>query len=277
MDLKEYNLDLLEDYNADDLVVTLDSSINEEKTKRYLNIFTNQDHREIISVLIEKTTYITYVQFVNELLKNFNSLKNIVSLVSSFHVMLGDKFGSEIWVIAHFYKYLKKLTNFKGFIQHLDSDVENVVIFDDCIYSGGNIGSFIDGSTYLFSKKKNIKQKNVNVRFIVSVPYAIPEGAAAVKDTFKYVTLNIGKYIDSIDLGALTQNYIDWLNSINIMTYDKKTVCLYFQHKVAIDASTLESVYVKGYGETKETKFGTILNNIPDRKSITNLEKFLRK
>lgn len=250
--------------------------LTKKKKKKYLNTFINDDHRKIIQVLIEKTTYITYFNFLNELINNFNSLKLLVSKLDSFYVMLGDKFGSEIWVIAHFYKSLKKLSNFRGFIQHLDDDIKHVVIFDDCIYSGGNIGSFIDGSTFEFAKKKNINQEEVDVNFIVSVPFAIFAGADAVKNCFKSVKLNITRYIDPINLSLLSNNFLKWLNSINIMTYDNETVCLYFQHKVAIDTSTLESVYVKGYGETREEKFGTILNNVPNRKSILDLEKFLR-
>jgi hypothetical protein len=209
--------------------------------------------------------------------------------------MVGDKFGSEIWVLAHLYDRISSLKGYQGVITDLDETTKNIVIMDDCSYSGGNIASFIDGSTYkyaesilpkfnrptksswgmtnsgIFSWDKfredtdriNKRHKNhqmslqdkqeeilKSINFYVMIPYAYKVAIDLIKDhtsVNKNVSIYVGEIIEPIKIDT-TRDILKWLDNIHIPVYpDGTTRCLYFQHKVAIDMSTLYSVYVKGF------------------------------
>ena len=115
-----------------------------------------------------------------------------------------------------------------------------------------------------------------SINFYVMIPYAYKAGINTILTNTKgvNVSLYIGEIIEPIKINT-TEEILKWLDNISVVVYeDGTTRCLYFQHKVAINMSTLYSVYVEGKID-KTDKYGTILNNIPDRAQIKNLEDFL--
>jgi hypothetical protein len=100
LDLSAYDLNRLAKVQFSDLVVTLDASINNDKKNRYLTLFSS-NHNRIIEKLIEKTTYITYVQFATDLLQNFNSLKTLVKDLDFYVRISGD---DTIYISLHWWR-----------------------------------------------------------------------------------------------------------------------------------------------------------------------------
>lgn len=281
-----YDYTRLNDYDKNNLIVSLDCSINEDKKNEYLSLLP-YERKNVIRYLLDNTRYILYSEFSQKLEDTYLSFEESIKDLEEFHILVsGDKFGSEVWVLAHIYDKISKLKGFKGIITHFDETTKNIVIIDDCIYSGGNIGSFINGSVYLYAesilpnKNKLFLNKYTeilkSINFYVMVPYAYDAGIEGIKNLKANITFCIGEYIEPIKIDS-TEEIMKWLeNEMYINVWEGATNCVYFQHKVAIDTSTLESVYVKGKID-KTHAYGTILNNIPDRAQIKQLEAFLSR
>ena len=315
MSTNMYDYTRLNDYDKNNLIVSLDCSINEGKKNEYLSLLP-YERKNVIRYLLDNTRYILYSEFSKKLEDTYLLIKESIKDLEEFHILVsGDKIGSEVWVLAHIYDRISKLKGFKGIITDFDETTKNIVIIDDCIYSGGNIGSFIDGSVYLYAasilpnKPKKVRRKNYNtyneydkysneykikyeeysklllnkyteilksINFYVMAPYAYKAGIKGIKNLEANITFCIGEIIEPITIDS-TEEIMKWLkNEMYINVWKGATNCVYFQHKVAIDTSTLESVYVKG--KIDETHaYGTILNNIPDRAQIKQLEAFLSR
>lgn len=286
MSTNMYDYIRLNDYDKNNLIVSLDCSINEDKKNEYLSLLP-YERKNVIRYLLDNTRYILYSEFSQKLEDTYLSFEKLIKDLEEFHILVsGDKFGSEVWVLAHIYDRISKLKGFKGIITHFDETTTNIVIIDDCIYSGGNIGSFIDGSVYLYAssilpnKNKLFLNKYTeilkSINFYVMVPYAYDAGIQGIKNLEANITFCIGEIIEPIKIDS-TEEIMKWLeNEMYINVWEGATNCVYFQHKVAIDTSTLESVYVKGKID-KTHAYGTILNNIPDRAQIKRLEAFLSR
>jgi len=322
-----YDYTRLNDYDKNNLIVRLDCSINEGKKNEYLSLLP-YERKNVIRYLLDNTRYILYSEFSKKLENTYLSFEESIKDLEEFHILVsGDKIGSEVWVLAHIYDRISKLKGFKGIITHFDETTKNIVIIDDCIYSGGNIASFIDGSVYLYAasilpnKPKKVRRKNYNthneydkysneykikyeeyselllkkyteilksINFYVMAPYAYKAGTEGIEKLEANITFDIGEFIEPIPIDS-TEEIMKWLKNemyINVQKVNVRkgatnvqkpaTNCVYFQHKVAIDTSTLESVYVKGKID-KTHAYGTILNNIPDRAQIKRLEAFLSR
>lgn len=201
---------------------------------------------------------------------NFNSFIQKIGNRPIYIFLDGQKIGSEHWIIAILWPIIKTL-NIQGFIYDEKSyipegDVELIMI-DDCIYSGHRIMGLIDEFTY---KVKNTHR----FHFHVITPFSCDTGIENINTLISYSNCKI-----SIHTKGFIKNLI---NTIDLIKFPIPSIfekifqsslfpLIYFDHKVAGISSTYPQIYIEGILPNGD-KMGTILRNLPSRERILELE-----
>lgn len=281
--------DITLNYNWD--METVDRSFDNNKIKEYLSHF-NETDKLFINEIINKTLYIKYNDFSEELLKSLE--KFIINInQKDFYIMLSSgKIGSENWIIALLWDKLRKL-NVKGFInENSVISIENIIdilIIDDAIYSGNNMLSKIDYLSYNLSKSLNKTQRMIgeNLKFHIVVPYISVLGEKSIINfckelniTYEIYTTNHIPTLDTII--DINKFYPDKTKNIDEFLYEKLMFelitipAIYFDHKVAGPMSTFSTIYIDGIlPNNSDTSVEQKEITIPNRKKYGHLFKIL--
>ncbi len=204
-----------------------------------------------IQYLINNLRYVTTVELLSE-------IRKVIELYVRSHQKFyiydnGYKWGSENWLTVEFYEMLGKpqiIT--KGDLSYLPKGVR-ILIIDDCVYSGGNIGRTL-----------NDLRRNMRPPYCVDLilGFATRSGLDYLRklSNTHNVTLNamVGQYTPSIteivqrDMYPMNWSFFDsicCLEPNNHDHYDDKPfedlAIIFFEYKIAAYNSTVKGLLNK--------------------------------
>lgn len=235
-------------------MIDVDRSIDVDKLQKYLNSIPNPQSKLVVEYIINKTMYVTFKQMKSELLKQIKKLPDKINI----YFPLGDKIGSEHWIIVLLWPYLRNKT-IKVITKPDDLDnLYPILMLDDAIYSGARMHGMIEEFMYSL-------QGDQEITFIILVTYALSSGLNSIKENLKNYKLKLDFYVDNIItsesniiLNGQTLNHID---VYLISEIDIRSAALYFDHKISI--TTHSQIYPE------------IVKRLPSRYKIEELEKEL--
>ena len=234
-------------------------SITPDTKNEYLSKFDNVSDRGFAEKVLNSTIYVPGNVLLEELNRSFDSFADKIGNDSFYIFVPKEKFSSEhIFTIHLWNKIIRK--NFIKFI-NVDSDVKdgtNVIIIDDCIYTGNNTLNTIDQMTY------NNKNKTINFHLII--PYVSYWGKIAItgfKNRLQFPVLNFYDKIRIINFFAIPENeiYEGMIDKFRLQYHHQ--VAIYFDHKVANEFSTFDSIYLRGIIPGQKD-YGLLINYPPD-------------
>ncbi|MEM3857963.1 MAG: hypothetical protein QW478_01010 [Candidatus Micrarchaeaceae archaeon] len=260
-----------------------DLSFDEGKIKDYLDKINNNEHKEIINALIKNTVYVKFSTFKQELLNAFNQFTHQIGN-NPFYIMLPEKISSSHWFVALLWNRIKQL-NLQGFlnIQSKITTPINILIIDDCIYSGTEIAGMIDEFT-----TNNVYN---DYNFHIVAPYYSEAGKASIesmkKSEIEKMVENLPekfkpKFINGVsnDIKYYTihkvPTLVDITKNLDIDTYtvfgfqSNILPLIIFDHKVANSSSTYRSFYLDG--KYCDSSCGLMLKNNYSREKIDQIE-----
>jgi hypoxanthine phosphoribosyltransferase len=133
----------------------------------------------------------------------------------------GYKWGSENWLATIYYEKLKSPVICKR-LQLRNISNARILVIDDCIHSGGNLGRTVRD---MLLELKPVKERNVHIDIICA--YGAREGCEYVASRGDNITLFIGEYLPDLVTLAESDNFkIDWrfINRICYRQYMVKFV-----------------------------------------------------
>ena len=258
----------------------VDRSFDPNKVQEYLAKLEEADS-SFIRELLNKTMYISYVEFKQSLLQSFELFRREIA-GDEFSLMLPvDRIGSEHWLTALLWPELRTM--------NVKSHSRDILIIDDAIYCGIRTVETIG---------KIIKVADRNMHFHLVIPYVTEGGSEYVMATCKgnnmrctiynihrclplNTLMDIGKYYPNPrpDSTAPEDYYEDYLV---ILLYQKFGIlgldnpAIYFDHKVANNRSTFASIYLQGR-LPDGSSYGSLFKVDPSREKIEELSKYVNK
>jgi len=142
---------LLENHMNESFDISLsDRSINRDKAEKYIASFVDQNVKNFVRDIIDITVYVKFPEFKQNLIEAFKLFKNAIGSKPFTIYFNNRKIGSECWILHMLWPEIRTL-NIEGFI--LKTDIvknypKDILIIDDCIYSGINILGSIDELSY---------------------------------------------------------------------------------------------------------------------------------
>ena len=279
----------------------VDRSLDPDKIKAYLSLFTDQNDREFISELLEKTYYINYKSYKDNLTLSFDDFYRSMK-DTSFYILTSilEETKSNDWITAILWPYISKM-NISGFITIKSLDLSpgtyHLVLFDDASYSGGNIFSYMDELTYGLSEKNNfnpneLRKNGYYFHFHIVIPFIskLVEEDYTPENLAKYMDWDVTLYNIHSILGLnkeinLSKYYSKYYNKRpgDIGGYDKilqekfefevpDRPMLYLDNKIASSVSTYPQIYLEGKIPNRDN-FGPLLKELPSRYKIDQLDQ----
>ncbi len=259
----------------------VDRGLDEKKCEEYISLFDEGIYKEFAKLVIEKTEYINHEKFVRDMNHSFDKFLTNIDTDDSFLVFFGtEKFGSENWILSFMWDKIKNSIIVEDiFDKPYDNEEEdgyehgvynnkNLIIFDDCSYSGNNICAIVDHVQY-FTKSENMK-------FHIIVPYMSKWAIEQIRSVSsneiyfynKYETLFLSDELPE-NLKKEEQNIMKFFDLENVGSP------VYFDHKIANNFGTFPGIYKNGYymKNGKKLEYGTILKKLPSRKPVEDAEK----
>lgn len=239
----------------------LNHSFNKKAINKFIQASDSQV-KEISKKIIQYTDYISFEEFllrinitIYDLLSTYitiNNKKPILIYLGSKDEMSNIVKKSNYWIYNYIKQFIKYYTNDLikvKLIYSLHNDYINnndiIVLIDDCIYSGQQMGLTIESLN-------NINHKILN--FFMLVPFITDKGIAKINDFFKSnpsldtSNLIFSKYLynpitlDSIltpsEISIFKFYYSNFLNN-----FENKSL-IYFDHKLADIDSTITPFYL---------------------------------
>ena len=268
-------------------MVPVDRSLDPIKVANYLKSFKNDYNRYFAETIIVNTLYINYDNFKSKLIESFERFKTNIK-DKPFMIMFScDKIGSETWLTHILWPKITQL-NFQGFMTSHGDDfvyrqyVEDILIIDDCAYSGNNILTTIDITTYILKE---------SFTFHLVVPFisdSLMDNLKSMKSDFatniegansnfnvEYYNVNKLLFIEkNIDL--FFPNGIDDIEKYKSVFDLQMVGCpIYFDHKVANNFGTFPSIYLEGLDDSG-IKHGSLLKTDPSRYVIEYIANFYK-
>ncbi len=274
-------IDILELYPYEQTkheIKSIDRSLDIKKCEEYISLFDEGIYKEFAQLVIDTTTYINHEMFLADMDYSYGKFLKNVDANESFLLFFGaEKFGSENWVLNIMWEKIRNSIIVDGiFTDIFDDNVgegiyddKNLVIFDDCSYSGANLCSLIDGVQY-HTKSKNIK-------FHLIVPYISHFAATQLINISNCEIYLYNRYEPVFLTDTLPKNLEeDEANIIDFFDLENIGTPMYLDHKLANNFATFPGIYKNGYymknGEKYE--YGTILKELPSRKPVEIIEKY---
>ncbi len=275
----------IKDIINDDFRIPMDHSLNKKQVEKYINAC-DKETQPILRKIFNNTTHISFENFINQLNKN---IKHLISLTNShkkeLFFFLSEEFKdkSNYWLYLYIQNYFKR--NYPDYSLNLINDLNNcnnddyIILVDDCIYSGTQIGEII-------LNLRNINNKNLNIYLLCS--YISLFGLNNIKlDYSDNRTLNNCKFIiNKHVINPTIVNKILSVDEINILKkyldYVGNLMLIYFDHKLADLMSTLTHIYsgfvlnsknsilIKTYQKLNKNNadFIPVINNCKNSKNI---------
>jgi len=238
-------------------------NISDTTKKEYLSRFTNKEDREFVEKVLNETIYVPEHVFLKELNDAFDKFSENIRDEPFYIYLPKAKFGSEqIFTIYLWNKIINK--NFIKFV-HAESDIDknsNILIIDDCIYTGINTLSAIDETTY--------NNKNKVINFHLVIPYVSNLGKLEIetfsnrfKDESQLFSVKFYNTVNTVNFFSDPEDIKneDFLRKFKLEGVFQ--VPIYFDHKVGNNFSTFDSIYLKGIVPGEED-YGLLINYIPD-------------
>jgi len=238
----------------------LNHSFDTNAIQKFINA-ADPEVRDICRKLINNTDHISFELFLARLNDNIYDL--VLQLKNKkVYIFFDDVFEldsiqnkSNYWIYLYIKEYIKYITNdlveviiITGFNNPFETD-DYIVLVDDCIYSGNQMGITLS-SIY------NISKKNLN--FYILVPFITDKGLKHLLNMFKeniYLSkcnLYFSKYIykPKIIEDVLNKEEILLIDSYYkkfdykfYISFSQKAL-IYFDHKLADKVSTITPFYL---------------------------------
>lgn len=258
------------DFNWD--ILPVDRSFDENKVKEYLPSLDEPD-RSFIEELLNKTTYINYSHFKQAFQESFERFKENIGQQEFYLLLCTTKPCSENWLTALIWSQLRTL-NIKGIINY-ESNITfenptNILLIDDCIYSGHHLTGVTDNFTYS-------KPLVNNIIFHIMAPFACDSGKNCILGFNNYIKAKVIIYNvrDLPKLSTLIDLTKYYSNAYDIL-YKKfgfeilELPLVYFDHKVAGVMSTYSTIYLEGR-RPGQGNYGSLLKENVTREKINKL------
>lgn len=249
--------------------------------KKHFIDASDNEVKNIVTKILNKTKYINHMQFINYLYKSVKKLIEFLDKhkISNVYVYKTKNFEikSNKWIfdyVRYMFKHLKSKITFK-LISSDKSDLKklknnDIVLFpDDCIYSGSqmrnNIRDFMESYDNLY-KEGNKTNKNLIYLYILS-PFISSSGIHLMKINIeknqklnykliicKHISIDkylINKYLTVDEIRKMESYYPNIsLDKIKKLSEDRYLsdfsgiFLIYFNHKLADFASTITLFYM---------------------------------
>jgi len=279
----------------------LDHSLDKNAVEKFINA-SDDIVKNICNKIIKNTQHISFETFLKEIniciydllvyiINKKNNSKNIRPIFVYINGVTGTTFEitkSNYWIYTYFVEFIKYITNDKikvelfnpiKFFTNLINDDDILIMIDDCIYSGQQMGNEIS----------NIYNKNLTkFNLYILVPFITNIGINRIYTDFKYnptlsdskcslifpKTIRNPKVIEDV----LSNNEILILKNYYkaFLDISNKTL-LYFDHKLADLVSTLTPFYLGIVPSTNnlnilKNKFGIVNNLYTSRFDFIKIE-----
>lgn len=169
----------------------------------------------------------------------------------------------------------------------------NILIVDDCIYTGQHtIGTIDDFTSNLVLKKypsykepydiPNFRSEQENIikkiNFHFVIPYVSQYGRKSIQDAFGIVNSFYPRSVlRSLNWNEIVNTYDEGKIGIFVMKFQIENMdvpAIYFDHKVADSFSTFSTIYLQGIIPPNDY-YGSLFRENPSRYKIEELSKFL--
>ena len=266
-------------YNWD--MTPVDRSLDPDKMQKYLMQLPKPDC-SFVQDLLNKTTYVPYLEFKSALLQSFELFKQAIRSEEFYLKLINGKIGSEHWLTALLWSQLK-LLNLKQIISEetvipvpSDGTKINIVIIDDAIYTGNNTLAKMDELTDRLSTSLQISVAEIekHLKFHIVVPYVSRFGLNAISDfsnTCKTYSIHYPPSLTNlVDISKYYPNDIENTLYSKFRIEIAEMPAIYFDHKVAYSMSTFSDVYLYGH-YANQTAYGSLFKVNPSREKIEQL------
>jgi len=235
----------------------LDHSIDTNAVKYFL-MYSDISVRDICKKIIDNTDHISFENMIRRINMNVKDLLKFIGKSKTIYIYIGFhknnidiKQKSNYWLYIYIINYIKYISNdtikiitISDFKNTGIRNNSNIILIDDCIYSGNQMSLTIN--------KINFKKK-VKLNIYLLVSYMSNNGLKLIKKNF-----NNNKSLKNSDLIIPKHIYI--IKSINsILTVEeikklqiyyssfinlKNKYLIYFDHKLADTVSTITPFYL---------------------------------
>lgn len=230
---------------------------------------------ELLTEIINKTTYINFDTFWNDLLISWDMFLSYIGDKPFYLVIDGNKIGSETWIIQGLSEDIIKNTNCQGLLkstENYDASIYDTNIFvtiDDCIYTG--IHTYVDVFGEFAEHAIETGHSITQFIAIAITPYYSWDGIEscrhALHDTGYLEFKNFGYTIISPIQIANTDPPTDEKPYLAMYDFQFEMLYpIYFDHKVGGSSSSFPSIYLNA-------PTGMLLKNPPDRSPIDELKQ----
>lgn len=238
------------------------------KVQNYLNRIDNEIEKNFVKTVIDNTTYVTF----DELVKNTRECFKRFLRESSckFYIALPNyKIGSEHILLSRMIDLIPS-TRFLGIINQesyeiYKNDMVNIVMIDDCMFSGNNVTGFIDNLTFNAEQTLNTSQKELlgKTNYYLVVPYQSKHNSI---DHFKGIRCVVKIYHQIIK--PISEYYYCGQLELNDLLQKFECECdnypFYTDIKVSNNFGSFPSIYLEGKIPNKGN-FGSILKKNPSK------------
>jgi hypothetical protein len=149
---KLYQLPLIKDekYQIFNSSLRSKNLISQEEIKDFIKKYSLNDKMiKIMYDLIENVRYFTTLEIVYKFRKSFIQFLNDYNKNENYYLLVPtSKYGSEHWLLSQILDLIPNNIKLISKDTQLISDVKNIVIIDDAIYSGNNVTGTIDEFLY---------------------------------------------------------------------------------------------------------------------------------
>jgi hypothetical protein len=237
----------------------LDHSFDKDAIKNFLNEC-DPSVKDIAKKIIDNTDHISFEQLlirinkiIKELIIKINDNNNLYIYISND--LKKYKYKSNYWLYTYISNYIKYLFNIENKkinliltedLNTINENNANIILIDDCVYSGLQMSTTIKNIEYKTKKQIN---------FYIIVPYISDKGKNKIKKMFNdnvylmqnkcILTFFKNTYMIKSINSILTQQelYKIQIFYVNLFTFSNKYL-IYFDHKVADIISTITAFYM---------------------------------
>ena len=229
-------------------------ALDEKRCSEYLNTIEDSMAKEFATIFLSKVRYVGHDEFISSLKKSFHIFEEHIKNTPYLALVIDFKFGSDWWCTLMMQKKnFDIVTKLNG-----TTDPQNIIVVDDCSYSGNNIFGLLDESLHAI---KNVP--NLNYIFHIICPYisaAAKENIDGINHIYPLVKIlyypHNAEFIQSALTPVLYPNFFEpeknsgelfirpnILKALNMKHGEiSALIPIYFDHKIASNTSTAGSV-----------------------------------
>lgn len=243
-------------------------SIDVKKASSYIDRIASLEDGvslNFVSSVLLGTKYVTFEEFVHALHQSMEQID-----VHRFYLLLYMRaFGSDRWIAQLLWPTIRnRVVEIVDYTDRIPDDA-NLVVMDDCIYSGGQMMAMVD----------EVMRVNPNFKGIIHlvIPYVSQAGIDNINTHMHYMGATFQISYHHVEILSAIGEFMERNNDeVYEYIYGKfgmsiDNPAIYFDHKVASDSSTFASIYLRGIVPGQKDS-GPLLHEIPTREGIERLE-----